>query len=67
MDKSKKKILIGITIIQLLLFSNIIQANGDIPVIASRISKISDIKVDDGLDICCPIIPSSVLMLKQKF
>ncbi len=49
MDKSKKKILIGITVIQLLLFSNIIQANGVIPVIASRISKISEIKVDDDL------------------
>ncbi|MHA1346994.1 MAG: hypothetical protein ACTSVO_13710 [Candidatus Heimdallarchaeaceae archaeon] len=47
MDKSKKKILIGIIIIQLLLFSNILQANGDIPVIASRVSKISEIKVDD--------------------
>ncbi len=47
MDNSKKKILIGITIIQLLLFSNMIQANGDIPVIASRISKISEIKVVD--------------------
>ena len=48
MDKSKKKILIGIIIIQLLLFSNIIQANGDITVIASRVSKISEIKVDDN-------------------
>ena len=50
----KKKILIGIIIIQLLLFSNMIQANGDIPVIASRISKISEIKVGDDPDLLGP-------------
>ncbi|MCE7739774.1 MAG: hypothetical protein KAU62_08645 [Candidatus Heimdallarchaeota archaeon] len=45
MDKNKKKILIGITLIQLLLYSNVFSVYGELPVIASRISEIIEVTV----------------------
>ena len=47
MNNSKNKTLVGIIIIHLLLFSIIVPVNGEVSVIASRISKIGEIRVDN--------------------